>query len=168
MKSPLPVMIWLLFALVAAPPALARDWQIYENPNAGFSLEYPAGLFATEEPSKEGDGIILKSADGEIELRAYAFNNGDELPLAQIRDIILADLDGREVTYKRIKNNWMVLSGYESGSSGARDIFYQRLEASPDRSRFSVFEIIYPETRRAQIDGLIARIGRSLTAPKNL
>lgn len=89
-------------------------------------------------------------------------------PLSQVRDIILADLDSRKVTYQRSRKNWIVLSGYESGGDGVRDIFYQRLEASPNKSRFSVFEIIYPETERTTVDRLIKRMGKSLTAPKNL
>ena len=161
-------LIFVLAAHAAAPLAHAAEWETYANESSGFTVEYPASLFSTLEPSREGDGIVSTSVDGEIEFRAYAFNNGDELPLDQVREIIVSDLDGREITYQRSKKNWIVVSGYEPGEGGVRDIFYQRLEASPDRSRFSVFEIIYPETERATVDKLIKRIGRSLTPPDDL
>ncbi len=155
----------LVLAVLLAPSlAWAVDWQRYENRNAGFHVDYPADLFVTRENSGDGDGVVMKSEDGSIEFRAYAFDNDDELPLKEIREILMSPGDDREITYKRAKKNWMVISGYEHDGT-RKMIFYQRLAASKDNRKLSAFEIIYPLELRKRIDPLIKRMSLSLTAP---
>lgn len=169
MNTPIAAALATLLALTAfLITAIAADWTTYGNARYGFSVDYPANLFTQQQASDNGDGITLKSEDGAIEFRAYAFNNGDELSMRDVRDILLQNMDGRSITYKRIKGSWMVISGYERSGGDTRDIFYQRIQSSRDGTRFSVFEIIYPETRRDEVDRLIRRMSLSLTPPRNL
>lgn len=158
-------LICALFVMVNFTVAQAADWATYTNENYEFSVDYPADLFEVSQKSENGDGINLKNSDNSVEFRAYGFNNGDELPLAQVRDIILEDNDGRNVTYKAMKKNWIVISGTEE-EDGRTMIFYQRLAASSDLSKFSAFEFIYPQADKAKYDALVKRMSLSLKAPK--
>ncbi|MEE9313482.1 MAG: hypothetical protein V3V02_02440, partial [Rhizobiaceae bacterium] len=136
------VLLILLFTFTTQQ-LYAADWATYSNPRYGFSVDYPLDIFDTTKKAPSGDGVTMETHDGNVEFRAYGFMNGDELPLKQVQNIILEDSDGRDVTYKRIKDNWIVISGYEM-EGDVRMIFYQRLAASADLSKFSVFEMIYP------------------------
>ncbi len=145
--------------------AQAAEWSTYSNESYQFTVEYPADLFATSQKSENGDGINLKNNDSSVEFRAYGFNNGDELSLTKVRDIILEDNDDRTITYKAVKNNWIVISGTEE-ENGRTMIFYQRLAASSDLSKFSAFEFIYPQVDKEKYDALVKRMSLSLKAPK--
>ena len=150
--------------LVYALSAEAAEWSTYTHDEYGFSVDYPLNTFDTRKVAESGNGITLESNDQTVEFRAYGFENGDELSLKTVQDIILEDSDGRDVTYKRIKDKWIVLSGFEQ-EGDRRMIFYQRLQASDDLSKFSAFEMIYPESERATYDPMLKRMSLSLTAP---
>lgn len=164
MKTTLKLIGAFIF-LAGISAAQAADWTTYSNDSYKFSVEYPKDLFEVAEKSENGDGINLRNADSSVEFRAYGFNNGDELPLTQVRDIILEDSDGRTVTYKAVKNNWIVISGTEE-ENGRTMIFYQRLAASSDLSKFSAFEFIYPQADKTKYDALLKRMSLSLKAPQ--
>ena len=159
----LPAALFMLF--VFSVPALSADWQVYKNHEHGFSVDYPLDLFARIEPAEGGDGTTFRSADGDIVLSLYGFNNGDELPMKTVRDIIVENYGDRDITYERLTDRWMVLSGYES-DQGARSIFYHRLATNASGDRYSVLELTYPESKRELVDKLIKRMSRSLTSPK--
>lgn len=158
-------LVGAFFLMVHFSVAQAADWTTYSNESYKFSVDYPADLFEVSEKSENGDGINLKNNDSSVEFRAYGFNNGDELSLTQVRDIILEDNDGRNVTYKAVKKNWIVISGTEE-EDGRTMIFYQRLAASSDLSKFSAFELIYPQSDKTQYDALVKRMSLSLKAPE--
>ncbi len=163
MKTILKVLSALILTMSFAV-AQAAEWTTYSNDRFGFSVDYPKEIFASSQKSDNGDGINLKNEDSSVEFRAYGFNNGDELPLTQVRDIILEDNDDRTITYKAVKKNWIVISGTEE-EDGRIMIFYQRLAASADLSKFSVFEFIYPQDEKAKYDAFVKRMSLSLKAP---
>ena len=144
--------------------SVATEFATYKNDEFGFSVDFPLGIFENQKKSEAGAGITMETNDGLVEFRAYGFMNGDELPLENVQSILLEDSDGRDVTYKRIKDNWIVLSGFEQ-EGDRKMIFYQRLQASKDLTSFSAFELIYPESERSVFDPLIKRMSRSLTPP---
>ncbi|MEE9375480.1 MAG: hypothetical protein V3V04_04020 [Rhizobiaceae bacterium] len=158
-------MLFIFLFAITIQQVSAADWGTYSNPRYGFQVDYPLDIFDTTKQADNGDGVIMETFDGAIEFRAYGFMNGDELPLKQVQKIILEDSDGRDVTYKRNKGNWIVISGYEM-EEGRRMIFYQRLAASADLKKFSAFEFIYPESDRAIYDPMLKHLSLSLTAPK--
>jgi len=145
--------------------ASAADWQTYQNHEHGFSIDYPAGIFTTRAPSEDGEGVTFSNPEKSLRLSIYGFQNGDELPMKTVRDIIVENYADRDVTYERLTKNWIVLSGYEN-PDGERTIFYHRLAINKAGDRFSVFEFKWPESRRSEIDPLLKRMSRSLTSPK--
>lgn len=156
---------FLFFLTTVLSSAHAAEWSKYSNENFGFSVDYPQGVFEFAERAENGDGINLTNNDSSVEFRAYGFDNDDALSLTQVRDIILQDGDERKVTYKAVKKNWIVISGIED-EDGRSMIFYQRLAASPDLSKFSAFEFIYPQADKAKYDALLKRMSLSLKAPQ--
>ncbi|ESR26750.1 hypothetical protein [Lutibaculum baratangense] len=157
----------LLAAFLASlTPVLAAQWARYDNERFGYSLRYPADIFAQAEPSQNGDGITLFTRDGRARLIVFGGHNA----LGHDSDTIARELssleDISEVTYRRVADRWIVLSGYLKDSPrGEEMIFYERVEFSPSRDAISGFRIEYPTSMREPIDSLIGPIGRSLTAP---
>ncbi|PCH48267.1 MAG: hypothetical protein COC23_00295 [Hyphomicrobiales bacterium] len=143
----------------------AADWQTYRNHEHGFSVEYPADLFTQRGPSENWEGVRFSTQDGRRFLSVYGFNNGDELPLKQVRDIIIESYSDREVTYQRLKDNWFVLSGYEY-IDDEKMIFYHRLASNKAGTRFAVFEFVWPVSQRDEIEPLVKRMSHSLTTPR--
>ncbi|MBL4645855.1 MAG: hypothetical protein JKY99_05295 [Rhizobiales bacterium] len=145
--------------------ASADSWKTYRNERFGYSVDYP-GFLTFAEHSPDGIGVLLESEDGKTTLSAYAINNAlMRSPIEILNDIVAANTL-RTITYKTAKQDWMTLSGYMTDSEGTELIFYQRLMINKTRSAFSGFELIYPVTRRDEIDPLIKHIGQSLTPVK--
>ncbi len=152
--------------LFSAQQAFGAEWGTYSNARYGFSVDYPLDVFDIQKAADNGDGITMETNDRDVEFRAYGFSNGDKLSLKEVQTIILEDSTTRDVTYKRIKNNWIVISGYEMEGE-RRMIFYQRLAANSNLRSFSAFEIIYPESERAIYDPMLKHLSLSLKAPSN-
>jgi hypothetical protein len=59
-------------APVDAPATAPRTWQTYENPEAGFAVEYPAGWEMETLPAENAGqllGVALTGEEGGVELR---------------------------------------------------------------------------------------------------
>ena len=158
------VILALLLAL--AWPAAAADWQRV-SVGGGASVEVPFSLFDGERV-REGPSIIYSDGLGEVRMEVFAWPNEDRATMRTIAaDLREAFKDEREVTYQRIGQAMLVQSGYldETALRGGRTIFYERTERSPDRSRLATMRLVYPESRRGDVDRFIRRIGNSLRRP---
>ena len=144
----------------------AQGWAWYEDPQWGYRVEYPAYLFPQSDPADEGGTATLTSPDGRAKLLFFAGPNRLQLDTKGVARE-LAKVDALVVTYRRVADDWVVLSGYfDHDPAGLGDtIFYERVKVSPDRSAMAGFRLEYPADKRPEIDHLIGRIGRSLTAP---
>jgi hypothetical protein len=67
----------LLTALVfaVAPCVAANDWTSYSNERYGFSLQYPADVFAPERSAEAGDGELFAAKDGDARLLVGTLSN---------------------------------------------------------------------------------------------
>ena len=135
-------------------------WQTYQNDPFSYSISYPADLFNEPTPDKRQGGITLDSVGGDARLYIFGgVNRGRETTFSLAHG--LAGLDEvHRVTYRRVADNWFVLSGYLAGSG---DIFYERIELNADRTFLAGFRLEYPSSLRQTFDHQIGRIGRSLT-----
>lgn len=156
----------LFFSLfMLAVPVQAADWDRYTNARYGFSIDLPRNVFEDANRSDNGDGLSISGANGRATLLVYGFNNVlDESPrdLVDQRD---NDLQEVEVTYRRVKNNWGVVSGFADVGDD-RVVFYTRFQANRDFTRYSAFRFIYPVAMRGLFDPLVGRLSKSLTAPR--
>ena len=137
------------------------DTLTYKNSRYGTSVTFPAELFRQAmEPPQNGDGMTWLSEDG-ASLAVYAFNNALEASPEAFADQASepAGREGFEVTYRRVKDNWVVLSGYVED-----DIFYDRFEFGADNVIHAML-LRFPRTLKPVYEPHIAAMGKSLNGP---
>lgn len=109
-----------------AQTVLADDvYHTYYNPRFGYSIAYPKDILYPQGESDNGDGQKFLSKDADASLIVYGSNNALNQSL---EDLYLEESRGgtyenptKVVTYQVLKNNWFVVSGYNSGK-----VFYQK------------------------------------------
>jgi hypothetical protein len=159
--------VGILLSFIFSPGAATADpgWRLYADSTLGYSLVYPAALFDGA-PVQEHGGITLTSSGG---ARLYIF--GGQNPGLRSSEAVARHLSGAdeiyEVTYRRLAQSWLVLSGYLAGSGqrSPAEIFYERIAFAPDRNFLAGFRLVYPPAQRALFDPIIRTMGRSLKPP---
>lgn len=147
MRNPFIPLIGIFMAL--SGPAIASDWQHYENGRFLFEIDVPDG-FVAQPPPDNGDGQKWTTPDGYAELTAYgSLGTGFEQEKAAAR----SDPDSN---YFASGKAWFVTSGLRG-----RTIFYARSIRGCDDAVIT-FRFEYPALRKISYDGLIRRIGKSL------
>jgi hypothetical protein len=146
-------------AMGLEPSAAQTDWLFYEDKKFRYEVAYPEALFSEPQPMLEQGGIALESSDGSARLFIFGGLNSSGETTRQFATGVagLSDID--RVTYRRVTPQWFVLSGFLVGTG---DIFYERVEISPDGRRLAGFRLEYPTNQRDKFDHLIGRIGQSL------
>ena len=96
------------------------DYRTYHNNSFDYSISYPSNYLIMQGASPaNGDGRNFASKDGRVEMVVYARNNTPEQCLREIYDGELKS--NRVVTYKKFKDKWFVVSGFEDNK-----VFYQK------------------------------------------
>ena len=146
-----------------AAAAQSSGWQAYENPAWGYRVQYPDYLFSAFSEAPENGGATITTPDGVARLSLFGGPNVRGGGPRELADDLSLLQDIHQVTYRRVADDWVVLSGYLADDAGANDIiFYQRIEVSPDGERIAGFSLEYPVAMRASVDHLIGAMGRSL------
>jgi hypothetical protein len=130
----------------------------YYNGRFGFSLKYPINLLTKKEYPTNGDGVWLSNENGTVEVTpsaAFAWNISNAKQM--YREALNWKEENRamEVTYKRQKNNWYVLSGYDHSKN---KIFYEKYYLNNGvRSGFSILFPIAEKKKYEKIVDIIAK-----------
>ncbi len=95
-------------------------YETYRNERLGYRLDYPANLLKPAESLDGGNGQKFVSEDGSAVLAVYGVRDVAPSSLKELYQKELADPNQR-ITYKRMKNDWFVISGYRGNK-----IFYER------------------------------------------
>lgn len=135
------------------------EWLSYHEPRFHYEIAYPGTLFSDPEPMLDQGGIAMQSEDGSAKLFIFGGRNVSGENMRQFAAGVGKLPDIARVTYRRVTRQWFVLSGFLAGTG---DIFYERVEISPDGRRLAGFRLEYPSSQRAKFDHLIARMGKSL------
>ncbi|WP_146108726.1 hypothetical protein [Chromatium okenii] len=106
----------------------APETAAYLNARFQFSVRYPAQLLYPQGEADNGDGQRFVSRDARTTLAAFGTNlllNGSlDAEFEEVARDGIGDHPLRVVTYKKLGNNWYVVSGVEQGlvsiSSGYR------------------------------------------------
>ena len=147
-----------LLVVLVASPAVAQEWQSYENARFGYVIDVPPG-FRGEGESDNGDGQIFRSADGTQLLRVYGANalGGFEATVAEAMDF--ARDAGWGLSYERVTPSWASFSGTRQGI-----VVYARAIALCGGEQFASFELQYPERDLDEMHGTVERLVASLEA----
>lgn len=152
--------LFLFFSLVLlAHTVLADDvYHTYHNPRFGYSIAYPKDILYPQGDSDNGDGQKFVSKNADASLIVYGSNNALNQSL---QDLYLEESRGgtyenpaKVVTYRILKNNWFVVSGYNS-----RKVFYQKTILN--KNQFKSFYFEYPESKKNIYDLIIRHIASS-------
>jgi hypothetical protein len=157
----------LLAGLLIAPPLAAQECppadgprETYRNPRFGFAFDHPR-LFMLDPdsvpPSGEAARFVAAGGRATVTVRAAANAARLSLPdlLAEAEGDILQNSRG-EITYRRLRDDWFVLSGYIVGR-----IFYQRTLRLRDGALATLW-MEFPRDMRPCLDGAVTMMSLSL------
>jgi hypothetical protein len=145
-----------IFVIVFSLPLFATSQELkgnYYNSKYDYSISYPDFLKGEGE-ADAGDGQKISSSDKSIKLIVWA-----------MYDVLNEGLDGamkyakekRTITYKVVKDDFFVLSGFEGNN-----IFYRKTILSKDKGTVLTFEFIYPKTKAETCNKYCSKIAQSL------
>ena len=161
-----------LSALVSASAA-GDKWDVYGNARYGFSVCYPGSLLKPQGESDNSDGNTFKSADGAATVSAYAHYSiepdGGPKAMAEMfqLDLKAARQKGYKISYQTLKPALYAFSGVaDAGTPRARVIYQKTFERASDKLEISI-EAEYPESRKAQMDPVVARMATCLEGGKS-
>lgn len=149
------ILVLIIFALFGAP-ALAQDWDHYDNGRFGYGIDIPPGFVSSGE-SDNGDGQTFATDGRPIDLLiwgGYALE-GFETEVAQ--RMAWDTEEAWNVTYQATTPRWASWSAIK----GFR-ILYQRMVLLCDGSSYAAFRAEYSVTDSAEMDPVIERLVRSL------
>jgi hypothetical protein len=154
----------LLAVLAAITPSGAQQhWQVQNNPRYGFSLAYPAPLFALERTSEAGDGHIFTAPSQGARLLAGVIINEDRhTPASYFDYIATTSYAGSTITYRRIGPTWFAISGEQDGR-----VFYEKVQFSCNGALISSFAVVYPAASQRVINPVIERMENSFRSASN-
>jgi hypothetical protein len=149
----------VLILVLLAQTVLADDvYHTYYNSRFGYSIAYPKNILYPQGESENGDGQKFLSKDADASLIVYGSNN---VLNESLEDLYFKESRGgmdenpkKIVTYKVLKNNWFVVSGYNSGK-----VFYQKTILYKDQ--FISFHFEYPESKKNIFDPITKHIASS-------
>jgi hypothetical protein len=152
---------------LGAPLAFAGpiDWTYYQDPEFGYAIDLPLGLFSTERD--ETGTLTLLEDGGDGQLNIYGGESEAGMSLADYEDALSRGEQVEEVTYRAGGRSWFVLSGYFYPSEDSSEplIFYTKFMLSRDGERFSAFEISFPESDKPRLAPVVEHIEDSFTRP---
>jgi hypothetical protein len=163
----------LILLLALAVPAYAQptpQWQSYRDPQYGYSIEVPYGLFSEDNGAGgQNKGLMLSAIEGGGRIQIYGGYNAQHADPATLARVLSGTDRVKQVTYRAGGSNWLVLSGYYGKAQGgvAGDvIFYTKFMFNPDHTILSAFEVSYPASEKRRYDALITHMEKSLTPPR--
>jgi hypothetical protein len=146
--------VFFLLGVSFARAALPEDWASYRNERFGFSLRYPAGIFAKDRAAEAGDGELFVARNTDARLLVGALvNDSGFTPATYLDHIARRSYPQYQIDYRRLVGNWFVLSGEANGR-----IFYEKVMFSCAGRLINSFAVIYPTDQRRDFDRIVEGI----------
>lgn len=147
------------FFYFSMQPALAEIfYNIYNNKKFEYSISYPKDLLHPQGEAPNGDGQKFLSKEADVTLLVYGSHNIND---QTIEENYQENSQGgteenptKVITYRLLKGNWFVVSGYLSGR-----IFYQKTILN--NHQFKTFYFEYPESKKKFYNPIIKRLSNS-------
>ncbi len=150
---------FIFLLVLSAHLAVAADTYLtYHNVRFDYSIDYPKDVLFPQGEADNGDGQKFLAKNADASLLVYGSNNSlgqslEEIYLEESRGGT-PDHPKKVVTYKVLKNNWFVVSGYNSGK-----IFYQKTIFNAGQFKTFLFE--YNESQKKFYGPITKRLMKS-------
>ena len=132
----------------------------YVNVRFGYEISYPEAIMLPQGEAENGDGQRFLSREGDVEMLVWGSNNAlDETLKSNFQKDTkekTREHPDKRVTYKRLKGNSYVVSGYIGDK-----VFYQKTMHIRDVDAFFTFYISYPITKKNNFDSVVSKISKS-------
>jgi hypothetical protein len=154
--------LFVIFALIlSSQTGFAADfYDTYVNHRYGYSIDYPKAILFPQGESDNGDGQTFLSKNTDARLLVYGSYNALEQSLEEIyREQSRGgtpEEPQKVVTYRLLKNNWFVVSGYHAGK-----IFYQKTIFHDNQLKTFLLE--YDESRKNYYEPILKQLLKSFT-----
>ena len=133
---------------------MTLDYNVYENNNYNYFLEYPTKNFKIT--SKRNDGIDLESSDSKASINCYITKNTSNDTIKSMYEENI-DYIGREIPYKKLGEDFYVLSYIKNGY-----IEYAKVIYNKKNNTFIQLRFYYPEDYKEIMNPIIERMTKSL------
>ncbi|WP_337267613.1 hypothetical protein [Oryzifoliimicrobium ureilyticus] len=155
---------FLLLVSSVVPAAAAPAFKHYQNERFGFSVDIPADYKIVVDPAN-GDGLALASPDGSANLTVsaghiFVTDEAQTFPQEVASSHEFWTKKGWKITYKKLGASW---ANY-SGRKGDRILYARVIAYCGDLE--GTFELDYPAAQQKRYEPIIARLNRTLKAPK--
>jgi hypothetical protein len=141
----------------------------YCNARFGFCIEYPKDILTPGDESENGDGRIFSDTSGQTTLRVFGRIaegvDGHQISIAQqyAEDLKTPMTpEGTEefiITYKKLGEDFFVISGYANGKFHGRKVFYQKTIAKNGAFAYAI--LTYNETQQKQFNSVPGKVFKS-------
>jgi hypothetical protein len=150
--------------LLTTTAAFSQDeWRVHHNKQYGFSLTYPASIFALSKTSDAGDAHIFNAPRHDARLLLGVLVNHDGYtPSSYFSYVASRSYPGYAVTYRKVGPSWFAISGEKDGK-----IFYEKVQFSCNSRLISSFVVVYPTSRQRTINPLIERMENTFRSARN-
>lgn len=147
------IIFLLLLLVIFVSAGNASPLQTYYNNRFNYSINYPSDIFTIKNHPANGGGIWLSDKTKKLKLTLIGryMVTSKSIKEAYTQSIAYyKGENGRELTYKRQKDNWFVLSGY---TQKKKKIFYEKKFCIDDKLVGYIFE--YPAKDKKKYEALI-------------
>lgn len=138
----------LITAVAIVTPALADS---YTNARFGYTLAYPAHIFAAQPEAENGDGRHFKALAGGADLAVWASYNAAEQTPSDIASSVASNCAPAQQPYRLIKPTLVVVS-----CPTAEGILYRKTYIRGDV--LTSFELTYPASGKVRWDAVVNKL----------
>lgn len=132
-----------------------NEYVSYQNSRFRFSIKYP-DTFRPILVSDNNDGIKLANEDESSILTVYGSNNAFRETVISAYEKAIKE--HRNISYKKQKGNWFVVSWSEGNT-----IFYQKSVVGKGSINTFIFE--YPADEKSMYDPIVSVLNKSFKTP---
>ncbi|HUO88259.1 MAG TPA: hypothetical protein VMU08_03720 [Rhizomicrobium sp.] len=137
-----------LVSATALAPALADS---YTNARFGYTLTYPAGVFAPQPEAENGDGRHFTALHGAADLAVWGAYNALDQSASDIANGVASNCAPAPQPYRLIKPTVVVVS-----CSTANGILYHKTYIRGDV--LTSFELTYPASDKVRWDAVAGKL----------
>lgn len=142
--------ILIMLALLTSP-AIAQEWQRYEDSNAGYSIEVPAAFV----PSDDGLGFARPGKVQSIQVWSGAVSGSFETTVSS--EIVALESAAWNMTGQTVTPRWAEISGLKGIQA-----FKQRMILLCDGTGYAAFRAEYSVADSVEMEPVVAGLMRSL------